>query len=268
MFGIALSFTDFMPGIDVFHSPWIGLDNFQELFRDAFFFRALKNTIIISVMRVAICLPVAVIFAVLLNEIRSRTARTFIQSVSYIPFFISWVIVAIFFTTLLNPEYGVNSLLKQMGFPIISMGDAGTFRWIIVIADLWKTCGYNAILFTAAIMGIDTTLYEAVTIDGGNRWHKIWYIVLPSLRVTVLVVFILWIGTFVNYGFDQVFNMYNPGVYETGDILDTYIYRIAFSGSARYGLASAAGVVKGFVAMLMIFAANKFSKKVSGYGII
>lgn len=242
MIGIAMAFFDYIPGIPLTQMRWVGMDNFMDLFTDKYFFRALKNTCIISSLRIIICLLASVTLAILFNEIRQKWFRVTAQAVSYVPYFISWVIVAIFFSTLFKSDGGINTILAAIGLSKISMGDADQFRAIVIVSDIWKGVGYNSLLFTAAISGIDPTLYESLKMDGGGRWAKIRHIILPSISFSIIVVLILWIGAFVNMGADQMFNLYSPSVYETGDILDTYIYRIAFSSGSRYGVATAAGL--------------------------
>jgi len=264
MSGLVIAFKDYRIGQGMYGGPqWVGLANFQRLFKDMFFKRAFINSMIIAFLRIAICLPGAVILSLLLFEVRNRLFRGVVQTVVYIPRFLSWVIVAAFAITLLSPERGVNIIMKSIGLPVVSLSNPGQFRGIVIFSDLWKDVGFNSVLFTAAIMNINPSLYESADMDGAHRGHKIWYITLPMIRNTIIIVFVLWVGSIVNVGFDQVFNMYNPSVYSTGDIIDTYIYRIAFSGAAqKFSFAAAAGLFKSAIAIILLGLAELFSRSI------
>jgi len=268
MVGILIAFMYFIPGVSFSKMSWVGLYNFQKLLTDPMFFRAFRNTCILGFLRIAFGLTISVLLAIFFNELRWRKFRFLSQTLSYLPYFVSWVIVAIFFTMLLAPNHIIDALTKALGIPSISMTNSVQFRAILITTDVWKGCGYSSIIFTAALMGVNPALIESLEIDGGNRWQKILYIMLPTIRYAIVVVLVLWIGAFVSMGFDQVFNMYNAAVYSTGDIIDTYIYRIAFSAQADFGMGTAAGLIKGIIASIMMFGANYISKKISGSGIL
>lgn len=268
MFGIVIAFKSYQPGLNFFSGNWVGLDNFRTLLADSDFIRAFRNTVIISILRIVICLPAAVVLAVLFSEMKNKLFKSLAQSITYIPHFISWVIVAVFAVTLLNPENGINYVFDRLGLPIVTLTDNAYFRYIIVFADMWKDMGFNSVLFMAAILGISPSLYESADIDGAGRMQKILYITLPGIRPTIVAVLVIWIGIIISVGFDQVFNMYNPAVYESGDIIDTYIYRIAFTmGGSDYGVAAAAGVFKCLIAMGLIYGAHRFAKS-SGQNVL
>lgn len=268
MFGIIIAFQDYHPGMDFFSGAWVGLDNFRTLFDDSDFLRAFKNTVIISILRIVVCLPAAIILAILFSEMKNKWFKSITQSITYVPHFISWVIVAVFAITIFNPEQGINYLLDKNDLPIITLTDNSYFRFILVFADMWKDMGFNSVLFMAAILSINPSLYESADIDGAGRLQKIFYITLPGIRGTIVAVLVIWIGIIISVGFDQVFNMYNPAVYESGDIIDTYIYRIAFSqGGSNYSVAAAAGLFKCVIAMFLIYGAHRFAKS-SGQNVL
>lgn len=264
MTGLVIAFKNYRIGQGMYGgSEWVGLEHFMKLSKDLFFRRAFINTMTIAFLRIAVCLPGAVILALLLFEVKNRIFKGAVQTLVYIPRFLSWVIVASFAITLLNPEQGINVLLRGAGIPVVTLSNPSQFRAIVVISDLWKDVGFNSVLFTAAIMTIDPALYESAMMDGANRFHKMLHITLPMIRNTIIIVLVLWVGSIVNVGFDQVFNMYNPSVYTTGDIIDTYIYRVAFTGSAqKFSFAAAAGLFKSVVAIVLLAGAELFARSI------
>ena len=264
MTGLVIAFKEYRIGQGMYGGKeWVGMAHFVKLSKDLFFRRAVINSLIIAVLRIAVCLPGAVTLALMLSEVRNRAFKGVIQTLVYIPRFLSWIIVAAFAITLLNPDQGINLLLKGAGFGTVTLSNQGQFRWVVVLSDLWKDVGFNSVLFTAAIMAIDPALYESAEMDGANRFHKITRVTLPMIRNTIVIVLVLWAGVIVNVGFDQVFNMYNPAVYATGDIIDTYIYRIAFGGtSQKFSFAAAAGLFKSVVAIVLLSAAELFARSI------
>ena len=264
MFGIGIAFRRYQPGMSFFSfDGFVGFKNFQNLFSDHFFWRAFQNSIILAVMRIAVCLPAAVFMAILLSEVKNKVFKSLVQTVTYIPHFLSWVVVSVFCITFFNPETGINFLLKGRGLSPITLTDNNLFRIIVVGADIWKDMGFNSVLFLSAILSIDPGLYESAAIDGAGRGRCIFSITLPCIRNTILTVFVLWVGTIIGAGFDQIFNMYNPAVYATGDIIDTYVYRTAFSmGGDNYGTATAAGLFKSVISLGLLLGANAFSRRI------
>jgi putative aldouronate transport system permease protein len=264
MTGLVIAFKNYRIGQGMYGiNEWVGWSHFIKLSKDLFFRRAFMNTMIIAFLRIAVCLPGAVMLALLLFEVKGRVFKGAIQTLVYIPRFLSWVIVASFAITMLNPEQGINMLLRSAGFPAVALSNPSQFRSIVVLSDLWKDVGFNSVLFTAAIMTIDPALYESAMMDGANRYQKILHITLPMIRNTIIIVLVLWVGSIVNVGFDQVFNMYNPSVQPTGDIIDTYIYRIAFTGSAqKFSFAAAAGLFKSAIAIVLLAGAELFARSI------
>ena len=269
MAGIYIAFTRFLPGMTIFGAPWTGLDNFRFLLNDPFFWRAFRNTAIISTLRIVIGILLSVGLAILFNELRSKKFRFMSQTFSYLPFFLSWVIVSIFFTMMLRQGNIADELARTFDFlPAITMTNPDQFRAILIVSVMWREVGYSSIIFTAALMNVSPVLVESLEMDGGNRWHKIWYISLPTIRFSIVIILILWIGAFVTMGFEQVINMYNPAVFSTGDIVDTYVFRIAFSAVANYGAGTAAGLMRGILAAAMMFTANYVSKRLTDSSIL
>ena len=264
MSGLVIAFKDYKIGQGMYGGPdWVGFAHFARLAKDLFFRRAFINSMIIAFLRIIVCLPGAVILALLLFEVRSKLFKSVIQTLVYIPRFLSWVIVAAFAITLFNPEHGINVLLRQLSIPTVTLSNDSQFRAIVVLSDLWKDVGFNSVLFTAAIMTINPSLYESAEMDGAHRGQKMWHITLPMIRNTMIVVLVLWVGSIVNVGFDQVFNLYNPSVYSTGDIIDTYIYRIAFTASSqKFSLAAAAGLFKSVIAIVLLTGSELFARSI------
>ena len=233
--GLSLAFKDYKANLGIWGSPWVGLANYDFVMRDPDFFQALGNTIIISLSRLVFQFPIPIILALLINEIRSTRYRKVLQTVFTFPHFLSWVIIASIMLNLLGNSGTVNSVLKVFGMePVNFLGDESLFRPLLYISENWKSAGWSAIIYIAAIAGIDTEQYEAATIDGAGRFQKMIYITLPSIKATIVVMFILAVGGIMNAGFDQIFNLSNAAVRDVSDILDTYIYRITFQSSADF----------------------------------
>lgn len=247
---------------------WVGLDHFATLFSSSVFYQVLANTLIISAMKMAFVFPVPIVVALFLNEIRSGALRQFIQSAVYLPHFLSWVVIAGVFIALLSPSDGaVNEIIGFFGFePIPFMTDTGSIRWVLVFSEIWRSAGWDSLLYLAAIIAIDQQLYDAAEIDGANRWQKIWHVTIPGIVPTIATLFILNMGLFLHAGFDQVFNMMNAVTRSQIDIIDTYVYRIGLT-AGQYSLATAAGLFKAIVGMLMIVAAHQLSKRLTGKGV-
>lgn len=264
MAGLVIAFQKFIPSKGLFgRQQWVGLDNFTYVFKLPGFSQALKNTVVIAFWKIVLGLVVPIIFALLLNEIRSRKFKRTVQTIVYLPYFLSWVVLGGIFIDLLSPSTGiVNQLIKTLGGKeIFFLGENRYFKGTLIATDVWKNFGYGAIVYLAAILGIDTNLYEAAQIDGANRFQQTWHITLPGMRMIIVLMLVLSLGNVLNAGFDQVFNLYNVSVYESGDILDTFVYRLGLL-NAQYGPATAVGLFKSLVSTLFIsvsyFLAYKF----------
>jgi putative aldouronate transport system permease protein len=269
LMGLVIAFQRFEPSKGLFGSEWIGFENFRYIFGLRDFRRALNNTLYIAVFKIIFNLSFAILVAILLNEMRHLIYKRTLQTLVYLPFFISWVILAGVFLDLLSPSTGlVNHIIKSLGFqPIFFLGRTDTFPWVIIITDVWKGFGMGTILYLAAITGIDPCLYEAASIDGANRFRRMLHITLPGIVAIIVLNATLSLGSVLNAGFDQVVNMYNTTVYRTGDILDTLVYRVGIQGVRnalpRYEIATAVGMFKSVVSSFLIgiayFCAYKFA---------
>ncbi len=267
MVGLVIAFQDYKPFLGVWKSKLIGFGNFAYLFRSDQFVSAVWNTFIISGYKIIFGFPVPIIFALLMNEVRSRMLKRSIQTVLYLPHFLSWVIM---FGLLFNflSEYGpLNQLISSLGGkPIFFLSDARYFRSVVVISDIWKEVGWSAIIYLAALAGISPELYEAATIDGASRFKCILSISLPSILPTITIMLLLRIGGILNAGFEQIINLYNPTVFSVGDIIDTYVYRIGLL-QTKFGYSAAAGMFKSVVALILVLSTNHFVKKTEQGGL-
>ncbi len=267
--GNIMAFQDFQPILGFFKSRWVGLDNFIYMFQLPDTFQIFRNTLIIAVGKIVLNLVMSIIFAILLYEAAGKRFKKSVQTICFLPHFLSWVILATIFRDILDGGGVLNQILLNLGLidePILFLGSNSLFQGIIIGTDVWKEFGYGAIIFIAALAGINQELYEAAAIDGANRLKRIWYITLPGIKVTVVLVATLNVANVLNAGFDQVYNMYSPIVYETGDIIDTYVYRMSFE-SAQYSLATAVGILKSVVSFLLIITSNYLARKFANYRI-
>ena len=265
MGGLLMAFQDFMPIKGLFGSRFVGLKNFERLFKLPTFWRVLRNTVVISVGKLVLVMVASVIFALLLNECRHVKYKRIIQTTVYLPHFLSWVILAVMFSNVFSYT-GIVSQIAQMfgGEPTMFMISNSWFRKILIGGEIWKEFGYGAIVYVAAITGIDPTLYEAAGIDGAGRWKKMWYITLPSIIPTIVLMTTLNIGKLLKGGFDQVFNLYSPLVYETGDIIDTYVYRMGLV-DLQYSNGPAVGLFQSLIGFILLVIAYKLADKLVGY---
>jgi putative aldouronate transport system permease protein len=266
MAGIVIAFQKFIPAKGLFgEQKWVGLDNFRYVMSLPSFTQVLWNTLFISSLKLILGLIVPIAFAVLLNELKNEAIKRSVQTTIYLPYFLSWVVLGGILIDILSPSEGiVNSLLSSLGFEkIFFLGDNQWFPATLIASDIWKNFGYGTIVYLAAITGIDPGLYESATIDGANRWRKIWHITIPGMRMVIVLMSVLSLGQLLNAGFDQVFNLYSPQVYESGDILDTFVYRIGLL-DAQYGVATAVGFFKSVVSLILIsssyFIAYRFAR--------
>lgn len=264
MGGLVMAFQDFIPSKGLFwNQKWCGLENFRFVFSLPGFNRALQNTIIIAFWKIVLGLLVPIVFALLLNEIRSVRVSKFVQTICYLPYFMSWVILGGILVDVLSTGGIVNQALNSLGLDsIFFLGDNRYFRTTAIWSDIWKNFGYGAIVYLAAILGIDTELYEAARIDGAGRWQQTWHVTLPGMRMIIVLMLVMSLGNVLNAGFDQIFNLYSPAVYESGDIIDTFVYRMGVI-DAQYGPATAVGMFKSVVSTIFIsvsyFLAYKFA---------
>ena len=261
LFGILMAFQDYIPAKGILQSRWVGLENFDFIFSLPSSRQIFANTIIISLGKLAAGIIVPVFFALLLNEIRVIAFKRTVQTIVYLPHFLSWVVLANVVSSILGFDGPVNSLIQSMGHdPILFLGSNVWFRPVIILSDCWKEFGYGSIIYLSALTSIDPGLYESASLDGASRLQKIFYITLPMLVPTIVLMMALNLGNILNAGFDQIFNLYNPLVYETGDIIDTYVYRIGLI-DMQYSLATAVGLIKSMIGFVLIMSSNLVSRK-------
>lgn len=267
MFGIVMAFQKFIPAKGISGSPWVGFYNFNLLFTYPDVRNVIINTLIIAISKIILGVIVPVVFAILLNEIRINWFKRTIQTVVYLPYFISWVILALMFQNIFSYTGMVNKLVEAFGGqPTMYLISNDYFRPIVILTDVWKNFGYSAVIYLATITGIDPMLYEAAEIDGANRWKKIMHVTMPELKGTIVLMATLALGNVLNAGFDQIFTMYSPLVYETGDIIDTYVYRMGIE-KMQYSFGTAVGLFKSVVNFVLIVTSYKLADKFAGYRI-
>ncbi len=271
MFGLVIAFKDYDPysGVaGIFASQWVGLANFNKFFESYYFGRIMGNTLIISMYKLLFGFPAPILFALLLNELRGKRFKKTVQTISYIPHFISWVIVAAMLSSLLTTDNGmINVILNRCGLRSISfLTNPKYFRTVLVLSDIWKSIGFGSIVYLAAITGVDQEQYEAADIDGANRLQRILYITLPSISSVVVIMLIFRVGGLLDAGFEQVFLLYSPSVYKTADIIDTFVYRVGLE-EHDYSYSVAVSFFKSVVAAVLLLSANFISRRISDEGI-
>ena len=263
--GITIVFKEFLPGKGIWGSPWVGLENFEYMLALPDTKRVMWNTLFIAAAKILINFPVPIIISILLNEVKNHRFKRSVQTIIYLPYFISWVILAGIIQDLFAKEGLINQFLGIFGAePVFFLGNKYAFLGVLIGTDVWKNFGYNTVVYLAAITGIDETLYEAAKIDGANRFQQIWNVTLPGIAPIVVLMMILNLGNVLNAGFEQIFNLYNPLVYETADIIDTFVYRISLV-EANYSLGTAVGLLKSVVSFILIVTSYKIANKYSDY---
>ena len=263
--GITVAFKEFLPRKGIWGSPWVGLENFEYMFRLPDSFRVMRNTLVIAMLKIVVNFPIPIIVSVMLNEVRSSKFKRTVQTVIYLPYFISWVILSGIILDVFAREGIVNNFLSALGVPgVYFLGDKKAFVGVLIGTDVWKNFGYNTVVYLAAITGIDESLYESAKIDGANRFQQIMNVTLPGIAPIVTLMLILNLGNVLNAGFEQVFNLYNPLVYETADIIDTFVYRISLV-EANYSLGTAVGLLKSVVSFILIVTSYAIANKYSDY---
>lgn len=265
MVGIVMAFQDYNPGLGYWKSDWVGVDNFRYLFSMSDAWQVMTNTVVIAVSKMILNLLVPLTFAILLNEIKNTKYKKVVQTIVYLPHFLSWVILASIIINIFGYNGVINTISGLFGHDArVWMQDSSIFRQLVVGTDVWKEFGYNAVIYLAALTGINPNLYEAAAIDGAGRWKSIWHITLPGLIPTIVLLGVLGLGSVLNAGFDQVFNLYNKLVYSTGDILDTWVYRMGLI-DLQFSLATTAGLLKSAVSFILIVFSYVTAYKVAHY---
>lgn len=267
MAGMVIAFEDFSAFKGVFGSKWVGLENFRKIFQDKYMLTLIKNTVTLAFLTIAVTFPFPILFTLFLNEVRISRIRNGVQTLSFLPYFISSAVMVSIIYTLCSPSYGlVNSIIKFFGGdPIYFMTEPGWFRPLYILLQVWQSFGYSSIIYLASILAIDPALYEAAEVDGANRWQKMFQITLPQISGSIIVMLIIKIGGIFSVDLDTILLMYNPSVYEVADVIQSYVYRMAFdsSGFPDYSYGTAVNMVKSIIAFAMVMLTNKIAKKYS-----
>lgn len=264
MYGIIIAFKDFKMARGIVGSDWVGLTHFQKIFTDPNFYRVMFNTLKISLLSLLTSFPVTIIFALLINEVMNMRFKRTVQTITYLPHFLSWVVVGGFVYQLLSPSSGfLNSILLSLGIiekPIYFMVEQDMFIPIYLLTSLWKSTGYSIVIYLSTIAGIDTGLYESATIDGANRFQRVLHITLPAIAPTVCTLLILNVSSLMSVGFDPIFNLYNPATYPVADVISTYVYRKGMI-EAQYDLTTAIGLFQNVIGLVLIMTSNWLARK-------
>ncbi len=268
LFNAQIAFKDFRPLDGVINSPWVGLQHFETFVNSFYFSQLMANTLLISGLKLVLGMPLAIILALALYETCFLFFRQFVQTVSYLPHFLSWVIMFGVLLMLLSPVNGlVNEIIKRLGgVPIAFLTSPEWFRWVLVVSDIWKETGWSTILYLAALLSISPDLYEAAAVDGASRWQRIWHISLPGILSVIVLVTLLRLGSILDAGFGQIFVLYSLPVYSVSDILDTWVYRQGVL-EFQFSLATAVGLFKGVIGLALIVASNRIAKRIAGAGL-
>lgn len=264
MYGVVIAFKEYSVSKGILESPWVGFANFQSFFDSIYFWRLIRNTVMLSGLSLIFSFPIPIIFALMLNEVRNRLFKNAMQTISYFPHFISVVIVVGMMHTLLSPETGaINQVIKALGGePIPFMQSSAWFRPLYIISGIWQGFGWSSIIYLSALTSVSPELYEAAEIDGAGRFRKIWSISIPSIIPTVIIQLILAIGGLMGVGYEKVMLMYNPGIYEVSDVISTYVYRKSIEGG-EFSFGTAVDLFNNVINFTLIFIANKISRAVT-----
>ncbi len=273
MYGVVIAFKNYLGGGGGFRgiseAPWVGLTNFRMFFSSIYFKRLFSNTLIISLMRIVFYFPTPIILAIMINEVQNTHAKKAIQTITYMPYFLSWVVVAGLMQILLSPDGGPINVVRQLfGLePVYYLASKQHFRGLLILSEIWKNIGYGSIVYLAGIAGVDQDLYEAARVDGANKIQQIRYITLPGISEIIAVMLILAVGRVLEDNFDQIFNLYSTATYEVADVFETYIYRTGITGG-KYSYAAAIGLCKSAVSFVLVVGANWITKRLGSEGII
>ncbi|MFH5183623.1 ABC transporter permease [Paenibacillus sp. TAB 01] len=268
MYGVLMAFKDFNFAKGIIHSPWVGLDNFKYMFGLNDFYKVFWNSFYLGVLRIVFGFPLPIILALLLNEMRNLAYQRVTQTVIYLPHFISWVVIGGILVNFLSPAWGlVNIFLKQLGIdPVFFLADPHYFRPVVVLSSIWKESGWGSIIYLAAIAGINSEQYEAASIDGANRLQKLWYVTLPGIKSTIVILLILRLGQVMNNGFEQIFVLQNPMNLDVSEVFETYAYRVGILGG-RFSFGTTVGLFTSVIGLLFLLAGNHIAKLLKEDGI-
>ncbi len=268
MYGVIIAFKDYKFSTGILGSDWVGLEHFRRLFGMESFWQVFRNTIIIGIEKFLWGFPAPIIFALFLNELEHIKFKKTVQTISYLPHFVSWVVLGGILMQLLSPSTGpVNMIIRWLGFePIYFMADPKWFRTVLVVSHVWKSIGWGSIVYIAALTGVDQEIYEAAMIDGANRFQRMIKITIPEIMPVITIMLIMAVGHLINDDFDQVFNLYNSAVYSVGDVISTYTYRVGLV-DMEYSFATAVGLFKNIISIILVVGANKVCRRINEYGI-
>ncbi len=263
MVGVIMAFQDFVPAKGLFRSEFVGLRHFIYMFQLPDIGKIIRNTVVIALGKMIFGMILAIAFAILLNEIRIKFMKKTVQTIVYLPHFLSWVVLASVVTNLFGLDGSVNQFFASIGFEKINfLGSSKVFPGLIVGTDVWKEFGYSSVIYLAAITSIDPGLHEAATMDGASWWKRVWNVTIPGMLPIILLMTAMNLTSILSAGFDQIYNLYSPIVYETGDVLDTYVYRIGLVGR-QYSFGAAVGLCRSIVGMILLLSANGLTKKLT-----
>uniref|UniRef100_UPI00403F5839 ABC transporter permease n=1 Tax=Paenibacillus sp. FSL P2-0136 TaxID=2975317 RepID=UPI00403F5839 len=262
MGGIIVAFQDFSAFAGIRGSEWVGLTHFKNMFTDSEFYTVFKNTLLISLYKLIWGFPGPIILALMLNEVRHMLYKRGVQTLVYLPHFLSWVIIGGILINVLSPATGiVNQFLGMLGLePIFFLGSQEWFRTVLVVSDIWKEAGWGAIIYLAALASIDPQIYEAAVVDGAGKWKQLLHVTLPSLIGTIVILFVLRLGSVLDVGFEQIFVLYNPLVYNVADVIETYVYRTGIT-QGQFSFTTAVGLFKSVISLILVVLANKAARK-------
>lgn len=263
MGGLWMAFENFKPKLGIFGSPFVGLDNFMDFFNSAYAWRTIRNTLILSGLQIGIEFPITIIFALLLNELRMQGFKKFTQTASYLPHFLSWIIVTSLVADMLASDGMVNQLLMGIGLtksPILFLGDEKYFWWVATFANVWKETGWNSIIYIAAITGIDPTMYEAAELDGAGRFKKMWHVTIPGIKSTIVVLLIMNLGWVLNTSFEVPYLLGTGMLQDVSQTIDIFVLKYGMS-IGNYSLATAAGIFKSVISLILVFGTNAFANR-------
>lgn len=268
MYGITMSFQDYQPYLGFFESPWVGFKHFERFFGEPQFWMLFRNTAILALYNLIFFFPLPILLALMLNEVRSSFYKRFVQTLVYVPHFVSWVVVVGIFYMLFTTENGlITELFFQLtGHKIAFLQDPDWFRTMIVSQSIWKEVGWGTIIFLAALAGVDLQLYEAARMDGAGRWRQLWHITLPAIKSTIIILLILRLGNFLDSGFEQIFLMLNPTTRDVGEVFDTYVYVKGLT-QAQYSYSAAVGLFKSVIGLVLVVSANWLAKRFGEEGV-
>ncbi|CAN7302584.1 sugar ABC transporter permease [Paenibacillus sp. LjRoot56] len=268
MYGLIMAFQDYKPHLGFIESPWVGLKHFERFFSEPQFAMLFRNTIIIALYNMVFFFPLPIILSLMMNELRRERFKRFVQTLVYIPHFVSWVVVVGIFYMLLTTENGIlNELIYTIsGKKIAFLLEPGWFRTMIISQSIWKEVGWGTIIFLAALSGVDMQLYEAVRIDGAGRWRQLWHITLPAIRSTIIILMILRLGNFLDSGFEHIFLMITPTNREVGEVFDTYVYTKGLT-QAQYSYSAAVGLFKSAIGLFLVLGSNWLAKRFGQEGV-